>query len=710
MADQVGTANVSLVITTDKTGNNAPAPYNYNTGYGAWLSKGIVYGGYLYVCVRGYNTVSSGNTVGIAVMRIPLGNFSASWEVVSTGYLWTYQSQYFKHGTIGVLGNKFVLLDSSYGTWNQMYGQTAMFDVTNIAAGWESTIISDIGSISSFTAELNSMFHDDSYIYLGGGGTQAYTYGRNMILRIAKSNLNGSWGLTAASSVFFVDCIMVVYNNEVYLVSGRRHTDGSGTTYNTDYGQIGFRYNTAVTNKTLKYNGATNTWTDEVLPIIPTPVSASSAYSLVNNILYILAPGSNVYHYIDMSLGVNGAWTQIPLPPFTINTKSSLTFDGFNRRLIAIDTSGKPHFLRLCVDNKPAEEARWDDVDLGLVGTVITATPNIPFDITTKSQEVFAAQSNISFTITTYGYIITSMTNVNTPVIPFSFTSSAVGTVNEYVDNNIIGTTKAIPFVIGVSASEKASANVFVITAKTLPITLGSTGEGLVSGFGTVRDNTFKITSNGSGVVGVVSIGDTVIPFEIDVAASGYMPVEDSDTTLVAFVIDSLAKGVMKINGVTQYPPASVDAWSVNIRTGGHSQYTNYPFNGMFKLNGDYFGTSDRGLFKLDGDTDNGVVIEPVLVSGLTDFYTAKKKNINSTYIHMRVDDDVIAQFNTDEQVNRRGYRAKYDGTNGLHRRRLRSAKGIKGTNWQLQLTSEKATEFEVSQVDVDVVILGRTV
>lgn len=713
MADQVGTVNVSLVITTNKTGNDTPTPYNYNADNGAWLSKGIIYAGYLYVCVRGYSTASSGNTAGVAVMRIPLGDFTASWEIVSTGYLWTYLSQYLKHVTVGVIGNAFVILGSSYGnSWNQMYSQTAMFDVTNIAVGWESTVISDIasGSISAFSSDVSSMVYDDSYIYLGGGGNQAYLHGRNTILRLSKSNTVGSWELSSTANTFFCDCLVVTYNGEVYFISGRRNSDSSGTNYSTDYGLIALRYNTDVTNKTLKYNGTTNTWTDDALPVVPAPVGMSSAHALVNNTLYILAPGSNVYHYLDMSLGVDGVWTQIPLPPFTINSKGSLTFDAFNRRLIAIDASGKPHFLRLGTDNKPAESARWDDVGLSIVGTVETATPNITIDVTTKSQEVFAAQGNIPFLITSYGNIVTSMSNVSTPITQFSFTSSAVGTVNEYVDNNILGTTQAIPFVIGVSASERASTNVFELNSKPITIGINSESSGLVSGFGATRGITFKLTSSGSGIVSVVSVGDTVTSFEIDVAANGELPVHESVTSLVEFVIDSLAKGVVKVNGVVQYPPASVDAWSVNIRTGGHSQYTNYPFNGMFELNGVVYGTSERGLFELTGDDDDGVTIDPVLVSGITDFYTSKKKNINTTYLHMRVNGDVLTQLNTDEQTLRRGYRTAYDGTNGLHRRRVRSAKGIKGTNWQIQLTSSGASEFEVSEVDVDVDVLGRTV
>ena len=304
----------------------------------------------------------------------------------------------------------------------------------------------------------------------------------------------------------------------------------------TDYGALAIRFNTAVTDKTFKYNATTDTWVDNALPVVPSPVTASSTNALVNNILYIVAPLQSVCHYIDMSLGVNGAWTAIPLPPFTINTVCSLTYDPFGNRLIAIDVNGRPHYLNLGTDSKPAVGARWDDIGLALVGTVEKVTPNTSFEITTKSQEVFAAQSDISFTITTYGNIVTSMSNVNTPNASFSFTSSAVGAVNEYVDNNILGTTQAIPFVIGVSASERASTNVFELNTKPLSLAIGSSSNGFVSGFGATRGITFKLTSSGSGIVSVVSVGDTVTSFEIDVAANGELPVHESDTTLVSFV------------------------------------------------------------------------------------------------------------------------------------------------------------------------------
>lgn len=134
----------------------------------------------------------------------------------------------------------------------------------------------------------------------------------------------------------------------------------------------------------------------------------------------------------------------------------------------------------------------------------------------------------------------------------------------------------------------------------------------------------------------------------------------------------------------------SVDTFVVNTSTGGHAVYTNQPFNSYFKVGNTYFGTSANGIFSIDSiNTDQWAA-----KTALTNFGSNKQKLIADCYIEARTDSDISIELSNGESTVRSGYSIIPDGDVGVHRRRVKTHKGLKSNYWQLSLSGSDTVEI----------------
>lgn len=159
-------------------------------------------------------------------------------------------------------------------------------------------------------------------------------------------------------------------------------------------------------------------------------------------------------------------------------------------------------------------------------------------------------------------------------------------------------------------------------------------------------------------------------------------------------VIEATASIALDVLGYLQnrlsFDINSVDTFVVNTSTGGHAVYTNQPFNSYFKVGNTYFGTSASGLFSIDGvNTDQWIA-----KTALTNFGSNKQKIIPDCYIEVRTDNDVSIELANGESTVRSGYTIIPDGDIGIHRRRVKTHKGLKSNYWQLSLSGSDTVEI----------------
>jgi hypothetical protein len=179
---------------------------------------------------------------------------------------------------------------------------------------------------------------------------------------------------------------------------------------------------------------------------------------------------------------------------------------------------------------------------------------------------------------------------------------------------------------------------------------------------------------------------------------SGYIPISG----------DGAAGLLLSARGVAVLAEA-FEAFLLNTKSRGHGNYENFPFNSLFVLDGICYGCSANGIHRLDGDNDNGESIEARIDTGVLSFNAIEQKQVSDAYVQMRALGDMALDVTCVETQRRSGYVIQYDGEDGLHGRRRKFAKGVKGTSWQFTFRNVAGADFDLRQIDLDIDILKRS-
>lgn len=141
--------------------------------------------------------------------------------------------------------------------------------------------------------------------------------------------------------------------------------------------------------------------------------------------------------------------------------------------------------------------------------------------------------------------------------------------------------------------------------------------------------------------------------------------------------------------------------WLINLSTKAFATYINYNFNSFFKYGGKYYGCASDGIYLLEGEDDDGYEIAARLQSGVTDFGFREHKLIDDVYVNMRAEKDTYISLLSNEQKKRTEYTITFDDYEGLKRRRVKTAKGIRGSTWQLTIDNTAGGAVDATHAEV---------
>lgn len=151
------------------------------------------------------------------------------------------------------------------------------------------------------------------------------------------------------------------------------------------------------------------------------------------------------------------------------------------------------------------------------------------------------------------------------------------------------------------------------------------------------------------------------------------------------------------------------ETWVINAVTFAHAQYDNYSFNSYVELNGVYCGLNSTGIHALTGNTDNGTAISASATWGKVNLGTDMQKLIDGGYLHCRMSDALVVGLVADGGT-RYPYVATDSGMPDIHAERWKSCKGVKGVFYQPDVANVYGADFDISQLDLNVVPLSRRV
>lgn len=725
MADGIQVGSVDTTITINTNDINYPVfPYAYSSGYATnsgsnFITRGLVYNDYLYVAIMEDDSDTVDNRV-TSIHRLNVADpVNSKWETVTTG-IWAASGTYF--AGMDSYQNRFYVIgigrSSSYG-WSAYYDleSSLWYDGNMINLG-------DTGYVVSSTSRMTShvIVGCGNYLYYTIPGADAsYAY-----WNVYKYNLNvltASPTITAGAAEAMNGGAGVTYGTDIYYLGGRRGTAHSGSQPIGSAPTIDYCGSTWLSQTVQKYDTITDTWTNGAIPNIPAVMMRGTGITIAGSVIYIVAPASNACHYYDLKQGSTGSWIPLKAPTFSTSEHGSLTFDAARRCLWYIDTYGLLFKCELKPDYTPVT-GWWNVANMMLLETIqVEPYTDATFSFSIQSSDIYSTNAlDTTFTITAAGQQITSyiVTSVGSPTITIASTSSGVtGAIGISADATIILSTQGTnielsntspTFYIETEGEGKVVASIIQNLSKEILFTIDSQGSGFREIIlNSTPNTTVVIDTDGSMVKNI---------FETSSATNSITVVTDGNATINSVAAGAcdieidLINGVggVYLTGVLITAPPMLEGWAVNCITGGHAAFTNYKFNGMFKLNGKFYSTSEEGLFEITGQEDNGEEIESYVATPLTDFGTMKLKSVPNVYIHMRSDGESQFRLVTDEDTDRSAYVLSYDERGGVHRRRKQLHKGIKGTNWQVEIKNKNNSRLEVAQIDMPIAVLARTI
>jgi hypothetical protein len=143
------------------------------------------------------------------------------------------------------------------------------------------------------------------------------------------------------------------------------------------------------------------------------------------------------------------------------------------------------------------------------------------------------------------------------------------------------------------------------------------------------------------------------------------------------------------------------------------SEYDNYNYNSMVSFKGRFYGASDDGLFELDGDDDAGTPIQAKLSSLMLDFGSSRQKRVRSAYLGYTATNQLVLRVRSVSQglLSEDWYEAREVTSAEAPRANIAHVgQGLKSRYWQFELVNVDGGDFEIDQLEMYPIFLGRRV
>ena len=160
-------------------------------------------------------------------------------------------------------------------------------------------------------------------------------------------------------------------------------------------------------------------------------------------------------------------------------------------------------------------------------------------------------------------------------------------------------------------------------------------------------------------------------------------------------------------NGLNQYIACFASAtWVLNLATGTHSRFTNYPFTSLFRHASGYYGANSHGIFRIEGDTDYAGVpelagkIDAFVLTPSTDFGKKETKGLHALYIQARCSGELAIDYIVNEELLYEDDVVIFDDLDKGHTLRASPPRGMRGTLWQFKFKNVNGSAFTVFNLE----------
>lgn len=150
--------------------------------------------------------------------------------------------------------------------------------------------------------------------------------------------------------------------------------------------------------------------------------------------------------------------------------------------------------------------------------------------------------------------------------------------------------------------------------------------------------------------------------------------------------------------------------YAMNIRNGGTTEYDNYPFVDYAEVGGVVLAAGPDGIYRIDGDDDDGDPITALVRTGLYDFGTAMLKHVPNAYVGYTTTGVLVLKTITEKDGKRQEnwYKLAPRETTMAAENRFSIAKGLASMYWGFEVSNLDGADFELDAIRVWPLVIQR--
>lgn len=145
-------------------------------------------------------------------------------------------------------------------------------------------------------------------------------------------------------------------------------------------------------------------------------------------------------------------------------------------------------------------------------------------------------------------------------------------------------------------------------------------------------------------------------------------------------------------------------AWAMNTDSRATTRYQNYGFNSFMRVGGREYGASDAGLYRLEGDSDDGAPIQSHIRLGMSSLGSRLVKHVPDVYLGYSASGDLLLKaVISDSATGKREanvYRLVARGAASTREGRVKLGRGLNAVYWDFVIENVDGADFALDTIE----------